>query len=98
MQLSIPDSVKFDQLENLRKQKTEVDYAFAYSIVERTEGFNGNQLKHLINRAGFIAGDENCPCLCRAHLEKALHEHVKHSVPGGLQTRSIGVDTGDDKR
>lgn len=77
--IQIPD-FEYESLEvmqrfwnRMRSRNGINPYDFWHSIVDRTEGFNGNQLRHLFNNAGTIAGDEYWPYLGKTHLERALN-------------------------
>ena len=85
----IPGFVKFEWLEQLQHNKTPFDtmlprskpgrYAFWRSMVERTRGFSGDELRQLFNDAAMIAGDAEVLAedtqkryMGRAHFEQAL--------------------------
>jgi len=81
--IRIPGFVKFAWLEQLQRNKTPFDhmlpparpgrYAFWRSIVDRTKGFSGDELRQLFNDAEMIAGDQDNQYMGRGHLEEALH-------------------------
>jgi len=49
-----------------------------HTIVRQTKGFSGDELRHVVNEAAMLAGDEGCHEVARQHLQLSLEEYLSH--------------------
>jgi AAA+ superfamily predicted ATPase len=79
----------FDQFSAMVSGAThDSPLAWWSTIVKETKGFSGDELRHIINEAAMLAGDEGCPEVTRQHLKQSLDEYFS-CLPEARRSRRV---------